>query len=53
MTGWSLNEVKTYASLLGINFNINGYGYVKEQSISPGTSINSDMDITVTLDKGK
>ena len=53
MTGWSLNEVKTYASLLGINFNINGYGYVKEQSIPPGTSINSDMDITVTLDKGK
>lgn len=51
LTGWSLNEVKTYASILGININITGYGYVKEQNIEKGTSINKDTIINVTLSK--
>ena len=49
ITNWSLNEVMTYSNLLGIELNVNGYGYVKEQSIPVETPINKDMILTVTL----
>ena len=49
ITNWSLNEVMTYSNLLGIEINVNGYGYVKEQSIPVGTPISKDMSLTVTL----
>ncbi len=51
ITNWSLNEVMTYANLLGIPINTNGYGYVTSQSIAPGTVINSDSVLTVELTK--
>ena len=51
MTGWSLNEVLTYTSLLGVKVNINGYGYVTSQSVLPNTSISSGITIDVTLSK--
>ncbi len=51
MLGWSLNDVKTYASLLNININVTGYGYVTKQDIPSGTSINSDSIINVVLSK--
>ncbi len=51
MIGWSLNDVKTYASLLNININVTGYGYVTKQDIPSGTSINSDSIINVVLSK--
>ncbi len=47
--GWSLNEVKTYASLLKIKIETTGNGYVTSQSIPPGTIITSDMTLNITL----
>lgn len=49
LTGWSLSEVMTYANLLGIKLNTNGYGYVTEQSIPKGTLITDDMNLTLKL----
>jgi len=51
MTNWSLNEVMTYANLLGIDITTSGYGKVTSQSISPGTLINKDMKLIVNLSK--
>lgn len=51
LTGWSLNDVMTYSNLLGISFITDGYGYVVSQSITPGTLITSDMNLSLTLSK--
>ena len=51
ITGWSLNEVITYAKLLGIEITTTGYGYVTNQSIEPGTILTKDMILNVTLEK--
>lgn len=52
LTGWSLNEVKNYAELLGINLETTGYGYVKSQSISKDTVIDLyNTTLKVELDK--
>jgi len=51
LTGWSLNELQTYTSLLGIQLETEGYGYVVSQSILAGTDINNDMVLSVTLNK--
>ena len=37
MSNWSLNEVKTYCNLIGLNLEYSGYGYVTNQSIAPNT----------------
>ena len=34
LEGWSLNEVKTFASMVGLSLNYSGYGYVTKQSIT-------------------
>lgn len=49
ITGWSLNEVRTFANLIGITLNVNGYGYVSEQSIQEGTQLNRESILTITL----
>jgi len=51
LTGWSLNDVMTYANLLGIEVNTNGYGYVTSQSIPSGTPIVDSMILSVNLNK--
>ena len=51
MTGWSINDVKTYTELLGIKLEYNGYGYVTSQSIDAGTVLDtSNMVLSVTLE---
>ena len=51
MTGWSINDVKTYTELLGIKLEYNGYGYVTSQSIDVGTVLDtSNMVLSVTLE---
>ena len=51
MTGWSINDVKTYTELLGIKFEYNGYGYVTSQSIDDGTVLDtSNMVLSVILE---
>ena len=51
LKGWSLNEVRTYTNLLGINLNTEGYGYVVNQSITPGETIDKSVTLNVTLSK--
>lgn len=52
MTNWTTNEVGSYCNLLGIDYNISGYGRVIGQSISPGVKIESGATISFTLSKG-
>lgn len=51
LTGWSLSEVKTYASLLGISLDYSGYGYVTSQSVEKNTLIDKNTSLSITLDK--
>ena len=50
-TGWTYNEVNTYASLVGIKVNITGYGYVVGQSIPPNSPVTKDLIVDLTLSK--
>ena len=45
-----MSEVKTYAKLINKNIKINGYGYVKSQSIKKDEVIKDDTEIEVTLE---
>lgn len=49
ITSWSENEVKTFAGLVGIKCNINGYGKVISQSIEKGTIIDSNSILNIEL----
>ena len=49
ITGWSLNEVKTYCKLIDIKLNYSGNGYVKVQSIPEGTIIEKNSELTIEL----
>ena len=51
ITGWSLNEVMTYANLLGVALSTDGYGYVTSQSVAAGTLVNAGDSLVVTLSK--
>ena len=52
LQGWSLNEVETFANLLGIKLEYSGYGYVISQSIAPGTIIDKENTVlSVELNK--
>ncbi len=47
--GWTSNEVITLATILGIDYKINGYGIVQDQSIPSGTNITNDLILEVNL----
>ena len=47
--GYSRSEVKKVLDLLSVKYHFEGYGYVYEQSISAGTKINKDTEITLKL----
>ena len=49
LTGYSITEVKTLCTLLGINLTYEGYGYVNSQSIAENTSVTKDLSLHVTL----
>lgn len=49
MTGWSASDVKTFASLTGLNTSVNGYGYVISQSLPEGTPIDENSSLEVSL----
>ena len=51
LTNWSLNEVKTYANLLGINLEVEGSGKVISQSIAKNTLVNKNTTLKVVLSK--
>ena len=47
--GWSRKEVIAYWNLSGIPFTLNGYGIVSEQSVSPGTTVDSNSNVVITF----
>ena len=49
ITGWSRNEVETFAKLTGIKVNLEGYGYVKEFNIKKDEIINSETILEVKM----
>ncbi|CAM3662459.1 penicillin-binding protein [Erysipelothrix urinaevulpis] len=49
MKGWSRKEVNAFSNLVGVNVEIEGSGYVQEQSIPKGKSINKKDLIKVKL----
>lgn len=49
--GWSLTEVQNLAKLLNIDIEAEGYGYVTEQSIPPGSLLNREEKLIIKLEK--
>lgn len=50
LTGWSLNDVRTYCNLIGLKLEYSGYGYVVSQSINKDTLIDkNNMVLNVEL----
>jgi penicillin-binding protein 2B len=49
IVGWSSKEALTLINLLNINYELDGYGFVTKQSISPDTLIKKDDKLIITL----
>ncbi len=49
MTNWSSSEAITFANLIHLSYNIEGYGSVSATSINPGEIITTDMTLNITL----
>lgn len=49
LSGFSRKDIVTLSKLLNIKYNIEGYGYVTEQSIVPNSVITNDMTLNVIL----
>lgn len=50
MTGWSGNDVLKVSEITGIDFNLNGEGYVVQQSLAPDANMQSEAVINITLE---
>lgn len=50
VTGWSRNDFLKYVQLLNIPYDIDGYGYIKEQNIEAGTIIEEGIKLEVKLE---
>ncbi len=51
MNKWSSADAILFAKLIGINYEINGYGKVASTSISEGSEINLDDTLVINLEK--
>ena len=49
MTNWSSNEAITFANLIHLSYNINGYGKVNKTSIMAGEEINPELTLEISL----
>lgn len=49
ITGWSSSEVMNFCNLIGLNYQFNGYGIVKEFNIEKDTIIDLTKTLEVTL----
>lgn len=49
ITGWSLNEVESFCKLIGLKYNVDGYGYVTSYSILKDTVIDLNSEINIVL----
>ncbi len=48
--GWTLTEVISFCNLIGLNYEYEGYGYVKEFSIPVSSEITKGVTLKVTLE---
>ena len=48
--GWSTNDTSTFANMVGLDVNYDGYGYVKTYSIKEGTLLDKTSKLEVTLE---
>ena len=48
--GWSRNDTSTFANMVGLDVNYDGYGYVKTYSIKEGTLLDKTSKLEVTLE---
>ena len=51
MNKWSSADAILFAKLIGINYEVNGYGKVASTSISEGSEINLDDTLVINLEK--
>ena len=51
MINWSGRDVNTYCNLVNLKCNIEGYGFVKEQSAKEGTNISELDEINIRLQR--
>ena len=49
ITGWSSGEVISLFDLLGVDYQLNGYGYVESTNVLPGAIIKLGETIVVNL----
>ncbi len=49
MKGWSSNDVISFCNLIGLKYNLNGYGYVVSTNIETNAIINLDATLEVNL----
>lgn len=49
ITGWSSAEVIDFCNIVGIKYNLDGYGYVSAYSIPAGTVLTNDQVLSVAL----
>lgn len=49
MLGWSRKDAIGFLQLFKLSYQMNGYGFVVEQSIAEGTPLTAEMNITLTL----
>ena len=47
--GWTHNEINTFAKLININYNINGYGNVVSTNIPEGSVIDLNTELIIDL----
>lgn len=50
VTGWSSNEIITLCKLIGLKYNINGYGKVVNTNIPSGENINFENTLEINLE---
>ena len=50
MKGWSLTDVISFCNLIGLNYEYEGYGYVKEYNIEKNTEIDLNATLKVILE---
>lgn len=51
MRGWTSNEVGSFCNLVGIGYNISGYGRVSSQSIETGRLLDATISVDFSLAK--
>ena len=49
--GWSSSEDKTLARILELEIELDGYGYVKEQSLKKNTVVTKGMKLSLKLEE--